>query len=101
MGSTSSSSSNSSDLGEIDLDEIEQRLTKLQQKLADLKELKRVEQLPPDEAAAQLEEIMELETRLQTYVEGLLSFPAIFWQAVRWGGLGVLVGALLQRLIAG
>ena len=78
--------------------EVEERLGKLQAKLADLRELERVEKLPPDEAADQLEEIMELEQRLQEYVEGLVSLPAIFWQAVRWGGLGVLLGVLLGRL---
>ena len=96
MDSSSAPDSARSDV--ISLDDMAERLAHLQQKVADLKELERIEKLPPEEAAAQLEDIMELETRLQTYVEGLVSLPAIFWQAVRWGGLGVIVGVILQRL---
>ncbi|WP_017324195.1 hypothetical protein [Synechococcus sp. PCC 7336] len=82
----------------IDLADLERRLQQLQVQLSDLQEFDRLEKLPPERAAEMLEQILDLETRMQTYVEGLVSFPAIFWQAVRWGGLGVLVGVLLQRI---
>ncbi len=79
----------------------EERLAQLQTRLADLKELAAAEQLAPDQWAEMQEQLVALEARMQEYLGDLVNRPMIFWQAVRFGGLGFLIGILLQRWLCG
>lgn len=84
-----------------DLSDFEQRLGQLVNKLAAFRELEAIEAATPDEWASMQEQILALESRMQEYLDGLTDMPALFWQVVRWGGLGLLLGILLQRWILG
>lgn len=57
------------------------------------------------EAQAELQQIQkqlaELELILESHLLTWSSFKQPFWQAVRFGGLGLLLGAALQRWWAG
>ncbi|MEN9238578.1 MAG: hypothetical protein Q6K80_10225 [Thermostichus sp. DG_1_6_bins_120] len=80
------------------LTQLENQLSTLQARLADLKEMERIAQLPPDQWAQIQAEVSQLEQRLQAYLlEVFNPIPATFWQVVRFGGLGVLLGVALQR----
>ena len=80
----------------IDIAEFKQRLQALQTKVEAIETLETAEKLPPDEAAQMLEKLVEMEGIIREGLEGIFS-PSVFWQAVRWGGLGIVLGALLQR----
>ncbi|MEO0801292.1 MAG: hypothetical protein AAFY57_03310 [Cyanobacteria bacterium J06642_2] len=82
---------------EEDFKDFKQRLDLLQSKYNDLHEFSRLESLPPEQLTDMQEQLMTLETRMNTYLSEFVSLPAIFWQAVRWGGLGLLLGIALQR----
>ncbi len=80
-----------------DLDAFAQRLQVLHHQVADLKELAALDQIPPAQWQELQEQITALETRMQTYLQDLHVPPTGFWQALRFGGLGLLLGVLLQR----
>jgi hypothetical protein len=79
-----------------DLIAFEQRVSHLQTQLADLKELARLEQLPPAQWVEAEQELSALEARMQRYLGELNSPPMAFWQVVRFGGLGFLLGILVK-----
>ncbi|MCJ2542712.1 hypothetical protein [Thermostichus vulcanus] len=80
------------------LTQLEHQLSTLQARLADLREMERITQLPPDQWAEIQAEAGQLEQRLQAYLlEVFNPIPATFWQVVRFGGLGLLLGVALQR----
>ena len=83
-------------LAQLDIADFKQRLQTLQAKVEAIETLEAAETLPPEEAAEMLEKLVELETVIREGLEGIFS-PAVFWQAARWGGLGVVLGVLLQR----
>lgn len=80
-----------------ELEEMEQKLTQAQAKLQDLRELARLDQMPPEQWAELQSEIMALDERMQTYLEDLNPLPTLFWQVVRFGGLGLVLGFALGR----
>ena len=84
------------DLAQLDIADFKQRLQALQDKVEAIEALEAAEQLPPEEAAQMLESLVEMETVIREGLEGIFS-PSVFWQAVRWGGLGVVLGVILQR----
>ena len=86
------------ELMSLDIAEFKQRLQALQTKVEAIEQLDAAEKLPPEEAAQMLEKLVEMETIIREGLEGIFS-PSVFWQAVRWGGLGVILGVLLQRTI--
>lgn len=81
----------------------EQHLHKLQAQAQDLKQWVELEGIPPDQWAEMQEQLQGLEERMQGYLEGVVEElnqpPAAFWQAVRFGGLGILLGMALQRFL--
>ena len=81
---------------QLDIAQFKQRLQALSAKVEAIEQLEAAEQLPPDEAAQMLEQLVEMEAIIREGLDGIFS-PSVFWQAVRWGGLGVVLGALLQR----
>lgn len=91
----------SSGLSAAALQVFEQQLQQLQARAADLKTWTELEQIPPIQWAEMQTQLQELEDRMQGYllavVEDINQPPAAFWQAVRFGGLGILLGILLQR----
>ena len=84
------------DADQLDIAQFKQRLQALSAKVEALEQLEAAEQLPPEEAAQMLEQLVEMEAIIREGLDGIFS-PSVFWQAVRWGGLGVVLGALLQR----
>ncbi len=86
------------DIAQLDIAEFKQRLQALSAKVEAIEHLEAAEQLPPEEAAQMLEKLVEMEAIIREGLEGIFS-PSVFWQAVRWGGLGVVLGALLQRWV--
>ncbi|MGK7912374.1 MAG: hypothetical protein AB4050_12985 [Synechococcus sp.] len=82
--------------GQIDITQFKQRLQALSAKVDAIEQLEAAEQLPPEEAAQMLEQLVEMEAVIREGLDGIFS-PSVFWQAVRWGGLGIVLGALLQR----
>ncbi len=81
---------------------LQAKLQTLQARLADLRELERLSQLSPDQWAELQAEVSQLEQRLQAYLlEVFNPVPATFWQVVRFGGLGLLLGIALQRWVLG
>ena len=86
------------DLVALDLADFKQRLLALQSKVEAIEHLEVADKLPPEEAAQMLEKLVEMENIVREGLEGIFS-PSVFWQAVRWGGLGVIAGVLLQRTI--
>ena len=86
------------DIAQIDIAEFKRRLQTLNAKVEAIEHLEAAEQLPPEEAAQMLEKLVEMEAVIREGLEGIFS-PSVFWQAVRWGGLGIVLGALLQRWI--
>ncbi|GAB4215606.1 MAG: hypothetical protein OHK0012_16150 [Synechococcales cyanobacterium] len=70
---------------------VEERLAELQQELADLKTLTTWEQLPIAQLNAFADELEALERRLHGY---LVKYgqPSLFWQVVRFVGLGIVLG---------
>ncbi len=91
----------SSGLNAAALQAFEQQLQQLQARAADLKTWTDLEQIPPTQWAEMQTQLQELEDRMQGYllavVEEINQPPAAFWQAVRFGGLGILLGILLQK----
>ncbi|MFS8868364.1 hypothetical protein [Synechococcus sp. H65.1] len=84
------------------LEDLQAKLQTLQARLADLRELERLSQLSPDQWAELQAEVSQLEQRLQAYLlEVFNPVPATFWQVVRFGGLGLLLGIALQRWVLG
>ncbi|MEO0852025.1 MAG: hypothetical protein AAFY15_00785 [Cyanobacteria bacterium J06648_11] len=83
-----------------ELNDFKQRLEILQAKYRALDEFARLESVPPEDLSAMQEQLMDLETRMNEYLLEFVSVPAIFWQAVRWGGLGLLLGILIGRWLA-
>ncbi|HIK20349.1 MAG TPA: hypothetical protein IGR15_04675 [Synechococcus sp. M44_DOE_062] len=82
------------------LEALQEKLQSLQARLADLRELERIAQLSPEQWAEIQAEASQLEQRLQAYVlEVFNPVPATFWQVVRFGGLGLLLGIALQRWV--
>ena len=81
---------------QLDIAQFKQRLQALSAKVEAIEQLESAEQLPPEEAAQMLEQLVEMEAIIREGLDGIFS-PSVFWQAVRWGGLGVVLGALLQR----
>ncbi|MGQ9838853.1 MAG: hypothetical protein ACUVRV_13045 [Cyanobacteriota bacterium] len=80
------------------LTQLEHQLSTLQARLADLREMERIAQLPPDRWAEIQAEANQLEQRIQAYLlEVFNPVPATFWQVVRFGGLGILLGVALER----
>lgn len=86
---------------ENELKDFKQRLELLQSKYDDLHEFSQLESASPEQLTEMQEQLMALETRMNEYLSEFVSVPAIFWQAVRWGGLGLLLGVALQRWLAG
>jgi len=82
------------------LEALQARLEILQARLADLRKLERLSQLSPDQWAELQTEVSQLEERLQAYLLEVF-LPATFWQVVRFGGLGLLLGIALQRWVLG
>lgn len=80
-----------------ELEELEQQLIQAQAKLQDLKELAKLEQLPPERWTEFQDQIMALEERLQTHLADLNPLPTLFWQVVRFGGLGLVLGFALGQ----
>ncbi len=80
-----------------ELEELEQQLIQAQAKLQDLKELAKLEQLPPEQWTELQDQITALEERLQTYLVDLNPLPTLFWQVVRLGGLGLVLGFALGQ----
>jgi hypothetical protein len=95
------SSPSSSGLNAAALQAFEQQLQHLQARATDLKTWTDLEQIPPTQWAEMQTQLQELEDRMQGYllavVEEINQPPAAFWQAVRFGGMGILLGILLQR----
>ncbi len=95
------SSPSSSGLNAAALQAFEQQLQQLQARATDLKTWTDLEQIPPSQWAEMQTQLQELEDRMQGYllavVEEINQPPAAFWQAVRFGGMGILLGILLQR----
>ena len=81
---------------QIDIGQFKQRLQALSAKVDAIEQLEAAEQLPPEEAAQMLEQLVEMEAVIREGLDGIFS-PSVFWQAVRWAGLGIVIGALLQR----
>ncbi len=82
------------------LEALQAKLAILQARLADLRELERLSQLSPEHWAEIQAEVSQLEHRLQAYLlEVFNPVPATFWQVVRFGGLGLLLGIALQRWV--
>jgi hypothetical protein len=80
------------------LEALQAKLEILQARLADLRELERLSQLSPEHWAEIQAEVSQLEQRLQAYLlEVFNPVPATFWQVLRFGGLGLLLGIALQR----
>ncbi len=90
----------SSSTPEQELQDFEQRLQLLQTQLSDLKELLRLEQLPPESWQEFQEQLQDLEERMKGYLGDLNPMPMLFWQVVRLGGLGFLLGILVQRWLS-
>ncbi|MEL7084339.1 MAG: hypothetical protein AAGM36_07540 [Cyanobacteria bacterium J06597_1] len=86
------------DADQLDLAQFKQRLQALSARVEAIEQLEAAEQLPPEEAAQMLEQLVEMEAIIREGLDGIFS-PSVFWQAVRWGGLGVVLGALLQRWV--
>lgn len=84
-----------------ELETYEQRLQVLQRQVADLKELAQLEQVSPEQWAELQEQITALEDRMSTYLEDLTNTPMIFWQVIRFGGAGFLLGVVLARWVWG
>lgn len=80
-----------------DLEALEQKLIQAQAQVRDLKELAQLEQLPPQQWAELQEQVMALEARMQEYLDDLNPWPALFWQVVRFGGLGLVLGYALGK----
>lgn len=80
------------------LQAVEQRLATIQQELADLKTLTAWEQLPLAQLHAMDDELEALERRLHGY---LVKYgqPSLFWQVVRFVGLGIVLGMAAQAWI--
>lgn len=82
------------------LNHLQEKLHTLQNRLADLRELERIAQLPSEQWAEIQAEASQLEQRIQAYLlEVFNPLPATFWQVVRFGGLGLLLGIALQRWV--
>lgn len=81
---------------QLDIAQFKQRLQALNTKVEAIEQLEAAEQLPPEEAAQMLEQLVEMEAVIREGLDGIFS-PSVFWQAVRWAGLGIVLGALLQR----
>lgn len=84
-----------------ELNDFKQRLELLQAKYRDLNEFARLESASPEQLAEMQEQLLALEARMNEYLSEFVSVPAIFWQAVRWGGLGLLLGTLIGQWLAG
>ncbi len=90
-------------MSEVDRDaeiiaELQGRVTKIKQQVDDLQSLYDWQNYTPEQQVALQTELMAVEERLLQYWAELKPNPAPFWQAVRFGGLGLLLGALIQRL---
>ncbi|MFS8859578.1 hypothetical protein [Synechococcus sp. B60.1] len=82
------------------LEALQAKLESLQARLADLRELERLSQLSPEHWAEIQAEVSQLEQRLQAYLlEVFNPVPTTFWQVLRFGGLGLLLGIALQRWV--
>lgn len=79
------------------LENFEQKLFSLQQKVRDLKEVLKLEAAPPSEWADLQAQMNELETRMHDYLSELNQPPMAFWQVVRFGGIGILLGIALEK----
>ena len=91
-------------LNAASLAEAERQIQHLQQQVTDLKAWVDLEQVPPSQWADMQSQIQSLEERMNGYllavIEDINQPPAAFWQAVRFGGIGIVVGILLQRWLA-
>ena len=91
-------------LNAAELEVFEQQVQLLQQQVTDLKSWSDLEQVPPSQWADMQGHIQALEERMNGYlvavIEDINQPPAAFWQAVRFGGIGIVVGILLQRWLA-
>ncbi|NJL97760.1 MAG: hypothetical protein HC818_02155 [Synechococcaceae cyanobacterium RM1_1_27] len=91
-------------LNTAELEAFEQRVQLLQQQVTDLKSWSELEQVSPSQWADMQSQIQALEERMNGYlvavIEDINQPPAAFWQAVRFGGIGIVVGILLQRWLA-
>jgi hypothetical protein len=90
-------STDSPTTAEEELQDFERRLQLLQTQLNDLKELLRLEQLPPERWQEFQDQLQALEEQMKSYLGDLNPMPMLFWQVVRLGGLGFLLGILVQR----
>jgi hypothetical protein len=97
-------SSSATALNAGELEAFEQQVQRLQQQVMDLKSWTDLEQVPPSQWADMQIQIQALEERMNGYlvavIEDINQPPAAFWQAVRFGGIGIVVGILLQRWLA-
>ncbi|MDX2270902.1 MAG: hypothetical protein NW237_02995 [Cyanobacteriota bacterium] len=74
-----------------------QRLERLQGQWKDLQELAQLEKLPPERWAEAQQQLADLETRMQEYLGSFNPYPSLFWQVVRFVGLGLVIGVALGR----
>jgi len=77
------------------LAEVEARLHQVQQQLHDLKTLAHLDSTPLGQLRALDQDLDALEARLHQYLVKR-SQPSLFWQVVRFVGLGIVLGMAAQ-----
>jgi hypothetical protein len=79
------------------LEIFEQKLVSLQHKVRDLKQVLNLDTASPSEWADLQAQMTDLENRMHDYLSELNQPPMAFWQVVRFGGIGILLGIALEK----
>lgn len=77
------------------LSAVEKRLQALQQQVQDLRTLEQLESMPLVQLQALNHDLDALEARLHQYLVRRTQ-PSLFWQVVRFVGLGIVIGMAAQ-----
>jgi len=77
------------------LAEVETRLQQVHQQLTDIKTLHHLESIPLVQLRALDQDLDTLEARLHSYLVKR-SQPSLFWQVIRFVGLGIVLGMAAQ-----
>jgi hypothetical protein len=95
---------------DADLSQLETSIQVLRQRFEQVRQLQteqlQIEQqmqspgLSPEEISALQNRLEDLETQLESSLFDWRSLREPFWQAVRYGGLGIVIGWILRSLIS-
>lgn len=89
-----------------ELEALEAKIAQVHLKVQDLKEAAQLDELPPDQWTDIQEQVAALEERMQSYLQSYLEeiemsrVPTLFWQVVRFGGLGMVLGFALGKWLS-